>query len=94
MISRIANAVGALEGLSYLLTVVAGVGCLGYVAITWVIHLVSEGKYLVAVVSACGVLSVSALAAVRVPIALWLFFGTAAVLGTVFLMGAGNIVMP
>jgi hypothetical protein len=94
MIGRFANAAGVLEGLSYLLTVVAGVGCLGYVAFTWVVHFVSEGKYLIAGVSGFGVLLVSAFAAVRIPIALWIFFGSAAVLGTVFLMGAGNIVMP
>ncbi len=94
MISRIANAVGALEGLSYLLTAVIGVGCIGYVAVTWAIHLVNTGQYLVAAASALGVLTVSAFAAVRVPIALWLFFGTAAVLGTAFLMGAGNVVLP
>jgi hypothetical protein len=94
LIGRFANAAGALEGLSYLLTVVAGVGCLGYVAFTWVVHLISEGKCLVAGVSFFGVLFVSAFAAVRIPIALWLFFGSAAVLGTAFLMGAGNFVMP
>ena len=33
MISRIANAVSSLEGLSLLLTVIVGVGCLAYVAV-------------------------------------------------------------
>lgn len=94
MISRIANAFGALEGLSYLLTAVVGVGCIGYVAVTWTIHLVNSGQYLVAAASALGVLTVSTFAAARVPIALWLFFGTAAVMGTAFLMGASNVVLP
>jgi hypothetical protein len=94
MISWIANVVGGLEGLSYLLTALAGVGCLGYVAVTWVIHLTNNGQYLVATATALGVLTVSAFAAVRVPIALWVFFGTAALLGTAFLMGAGDVVLP
>ena len=94
MISWIANFVGGLEGFSYLLTVVVGVGCLGYVAVTWVIHLVNNGQHLVAAAAVVGTLTVSAFAAVRVPVALWLFFGTAAVLGTVFLMGAGSVVLP
>jgi len=47
MISWIANVIGGLEGLSYLLTAVVGVGCLGYVAVTWVIHLVNSGQQFV-----------------------------------------------
>ena len=94
MIARIANALGSLEGLSYLLTVAVGVGCLGYVGFTWVIHLVNTKQYLVAAALAVCSLAVSAAAVVRIPIALWLFFGTAAVLGTLFLMGAGEFVLP
>jgi hypothetical protein len=94
MISWIANVVGGLEGLSWLLTAVVGVGCLGYVTVTWVIHWVDSGQYLIAAVTALGVLAVSAFAVVRVPIALWIFFCAAALLGTAFLMGAGNVVLP
>ena len=94
MISRIANAVGSLEALSYLLTVIAGVGCIGYVAVTWAIHLVNTGQYLVAAAAAVAVSLVSAAAAARIPIALWLFFGAAAVLGTAFLVGAGDVMLP
>jgi len=94
MISWMANFVGGLEGLSYLLTALVGVGCLGFVAVTWVIHFINNGQYLVATATALGVLTVSAFAAVRVPIALWVFFGTAALLGTAFLMGAGDVVLP
>lgn len=94
MISWIANIIGGLEGLSYLLTAVVGVGCLVYVAVTWVVHLVNSGQHLVAAAVVVGAVTVSVFAAVRVPVALWLFFGTAAVLGTVFLMGAGSVVLP
>jgi hypothetical protein len=78
----------------YLLTAVFGVGCIGYVAIAWAIHLINTAQYSVAATSAIAVLTVSAFAAVRMPVALWLFWGTAATLGTFFLMGAGNVVLP
>jgi hypothetical protein len=94
MIGRIANAFGALDALSCFLSVVVGVGCIGYVVVTWAIHLVNTGQYFVATASALVVLTVSAFAAVRVPIALWLFFGSAALLGTAFLIGAGSVVLP
>lgn len=94
MIRKLANVADGLEGISYLLTAVVGVGCLGYVAVTWVLHWIRNGQYLVAMATALCVLAVAVFAAVRVPVALWLFFGTAALLGTAFLMGAGNVVLP
>ncbi len=94
MIRWISDLTSGLEVLSYFLTVVLGVGCIAYVTFTWVIHWVHNGQYLAAATSTLGVLTVSAFAALRMPIALWLFFGTAAVLGTVFLMGSGNVVLP
>lgn len=94
MIRRIANLVDCLDGLSFLASLVFGIGCLGYVAIIWVMHFASNGQYLIAAASAIGVLLVSALAAARVPIALWLFFGAVVVLGTAFLGGMEHVVMP
>lgn len=94
MIRKLANVADGLEGLSYLLTAVVGVGCLGYVTVTWVVHWIHNGQYLVAMATALCVLAVSVFAAFRVPVALWLFFGTAALLGTAFLVGAGNVVLP
>lgn len=94
MIRKLADITYGLEGLSYLLTAVVGVGCLGYVTVTWVLHWIRNGQYLIAMATALCVVTVSVFAAVRVPVALWLFFGTAALLGTAFLMGAGNVVLP
>ncbi len=82
------------DALFLLLTVVAGVGCIGYVAMTWVLHFVNAGQYLAVAALASVLVTVSAFAAVRVPIALLLFFGTAAVLASAFSMGAGNVVLP
>lgn len=94
MISRVANAIGSLEALSYFLTALVGVGCIGYVTLTWVIHLANTGQNVVAAAVAIGVLLLSGAATVRIPVALWLFFGSAAALGTAFMMGAGSIVLP
>lgn len=94
MIRWIADLMAGLEVLSYFLPVVLGIGCIAYVTFTWVIHWVNNGQYLAAATSTLGVLTVSAFAALRIPIALWLFFGTAALLGTVFLMGSGHVVLP
>ena len=94
MITRIANAVGSLEALSMLLTVVVGVGCLAYVVVRWEIYFFSTGQYLVMGAIAAAALLLSVTAAVRIPIALVLFFGGAAAVGTAFLMGAGNVVLP
>lgn len=94
MISRIANAVSSLEGLSLLLTVIVGVGCLAYVAVSWEIYFVRGGQYLAGTALAIDALVLSLAAAVRIPIALVLFFGEAAAIGTAFLLGAGDVILP
>ena len=94
MISRIANAVGSLYGLSMLLTVISGVGCLAYVAVHWGIYFVRSERYLVGGAIAVVAFALSVAAAVRIPIALVMFFGGAAAIGTAFLVGAGNVVLP
>ena len=94
MISRIANLVSSVEGVIYLLTAIVGVGCIGYVAASWVIYFVNTGQYLVAATFAFALLAITVFAAVRVPIALWCFFGTTAVLGTAFFHGLGYLMLP
>jgi len=94
MISRIANAVSSWEGISLFLSVLIGVGCLAFVAFSWGMHFVGSGKYFAAGGIALGSLVVSLAAVARVPVALVLLFGTAVIVGTAFLVGAGNVVMP
>lgn len=94
MISRIANAVGSLEGISMLLTVILGVGCLAYVAVSWEIYFIRSGQYLVGTAIAIAAVALSVAAAIRIPIALVFFFGAAAAIGTAFLVGVGDILLP
>lgn len=94
MISRIANLVGNLEGLSLLFTVIAGVGLLGYVGFTWLIYLVGQGQYLIAVSISLLSLPLVAGAFLRIPIAQIVVFGCAVICGTAFLMGYGNVLLP
>lgn len=94
MISRIANLVTAWDGLWLILTVIAGVGLLGYVGVAWLIHFVSEGRYLfTAVVSVLLLVSVSA-ALLRIPAAQIAVLGGAIICGAAFLMGFGNALLP
>ena len=94
MIRRIANAVSTLEGLSLLLSVLFGVGCLAFVGVNWGIHFVSLGQYLAAgaIVLVSVVIALAAMA--RIPAAQILLFGSAVVIATAFSLGASNLVMP
>jgi len=93
-LDRIAGLVGSLEGLGLLVTVVAGVGVLGYVGVSWLIHLVGHAQYLVA--STAGLLGLLAIGAAfaRIPAAQIVVFGGAAVCGTAFLSGYGSVLLP
>lgn len=94
MISRISNLVTAWDGLWLILTVIAGVGLLGYVGVTWLIYLVGEGRYLfAAVVSALLLVSISG-ALLRIQVARIAVLGGAVICGTAFLMGYGNALLP
>lgn len=94
MKSWIAIIAGGLQLLPYILPALVGVGCIGYVTVTWVMYFVFTEQYLVAVVISLSALLVSAFALVRIPFALFFFFGAAAILGSAFLTGAGSLVLP
>lgn len=93
-LDRIAGFVGTLEGLGMLVTVVAGIGVFGYVAVAWLIHFVSHAQYLAA--ATAGLLGLLAVAAAfaKIPAALIVVFGSAAVCGTAFLSGYGSALLP
>jgi len=93
-LDRIAGFVGTLEGLGLLVTVIAGVGVLGYVGVSWLTHFVGHAQYLAA--GAAGLLGFLAMAAAfaRIPAALIVVFGGAAVCGTAFLSGYGSVLLP
>lgn len=90
----VAGSLGSLEGLALLLTVVAGVGLLGYVGVSWLVHLVARAQYVAA--GAAGLLGLFAVAAAfaRIPVALIVVFGGAAVCGAAFFSGNGNVLLP
>jgi len=93
-VDQIAGVAGTLEGLGLFVTVIAGVGLLGYVGVSWLVHFVAHTQYLAA--SAAGLLGLLAVAAAfaRIPAALIVVFGGAAVCGTAFLSGYGDVLLP
>jgi hypothetical protein len=94
VISWIARSASSLEGLGFLFTLMFGVGGLGYLAATWITHFLRGGMYVAAGLTAVGAGVLSAAAAFRIPIALVLFFGAAAIAGIAFLGGYGRVLLP
>jgi hypothetical protein len=94
MITRFANFISDLDGLWFLLSLILGVGVLGYVSVTWLVHLAGAGQYLVALGLAGLSLASVALALFRVPFAQIIVLGCAIVCGTAFLLGYGNVLLP
>jgi len=91
MLKRITDLAGLWYLLSLVATVLVGIGGLGYVGFKWLVHFAQGGQYW-----ACGVLLLVGLAtlsfaALRVPLALFLLFGGAALLGTSYVVGAANV---
>lgn len=93
-LDRIAGFGGSLDALGMLVTVIAGIGVLGYVVVSWLIHFVSHAQYLAA--SAAGIFGLLGFAAAfaRIPAALIVLFGSAAVCGMTFLSGYGSTLLP
>lgn len=94
MISRIANLISDLEGTGFLLTLIFGAGLLGYLGITWLIHLAKVGSYFVALAVAVSLSASVALALLRIPLAQIVVLGSAIICGTAFLLGYGNVLLP
>lgn len=94
MISRLARFVGDLEGLGFLVTLIIGVGLLGYVGMSWLSHLASTGQYELALAVAGSLLAAVVTALLRIPLAQIFVLGSAMVCGTAFLLGYGNVLLP
>ena len=75
-------------------TVFVGVAGIGYVVCMWVMHFIESGNYIAGSSVVLGGLVIAILAALRVPLALYVFFGVVALLGTAFLVGAQNLLLP
>jgi hypothetical protein len=94
MVSRILDFFSSIDGLVIFLTVVAGIGLLGYVGASWLIYLVGQSQYFFAA-GICGVtILLAATSIARVPAALIVLFGSAMACGTGFLLGYSHVFMP
>lgn len=94
VLKRIADLAGLWYSLSLVATVLVGIGGLGYIGFKWFAYFAQGGQY-----AACGVLLVVglatlSLAALRVPLALFLLFGGASLVGTAYFVGATNVLLP
>jgi hypothetical protein len=85
---------GSLDVLSALLSVVAGIACMAFVAAKWILHLASLGSYWMAFVVAATALVLCAGAIVRIPLALFILFGGAVIVGTAFFGGYAQWLLP
>lgn len=94
MISRIADAVTAIDGLSFLLAILFGVGAMCFVAVSWIAYFASDARYLPAVAVGLGSALLGIGALLRVPLALVGVFGSAAALAAAFGVGAQGILFP
>ncbi len=91
---RIGDMAGLGELLEVAITVLVGIGGLGYVGFTWLMSFVHRGQYFAAVALVFVATVILSLAVARVPLALFILFGGAAVIGTTFFIGVGNIFLP
>lgn len=80
--------------LDSILSLTLGVGVLGFVGATWVVHLIHAGNHGAALALAATVLALSVLAVLRVPLAQLLVVVGAALCGSAWAMGYGSWLMP
>jgi low affinity Fe/Cu permease len=94
MITRIANFVGEIEGLWILLTIVLGVGALGYVEYAWFVYLLNHGRFITLTVFGIFTFISVVAAFARIPIALIVVLGCATVCGVALLSGYSDVLLP
>jgi hypothetical protein len=88
------DAWSSLDGLEFVVQILGGVACIGFVGAAWLVHWVHEGRYLLAICASISVALLSLAAIGHVPIALIVFFGVAVVLGGMFVSGTSDFVLP
>ncbi len=94
VLRRLWNAYVSWEGLWFLVLVILGTGCILYVGVSWLVHWIHRGRYLLALCASISMVLFVVAAAGRVPIALAVVFAVAVTLGTLFLSGNGDAVLP
>ncbi len=94
LIGAIVDIEVSLQFLGIVVSILVGLGVFGYVTVTWLLHLIEKGHYVVSFGLSVVLLAAAAGAIARIPIAMLLVFGSAMVCGTAFLLGAGNVLLP
>lgn len=84
----------SLQALSFVVTVLAGLGVFGYVTVSWFLHLLEERHYvlsfgLLVVTLAAGIGTIA-----RIPVAMLAVFGSAMICGTALFLGVGHVLLP
>lgn len=93
-ISGVLDFLLGLEGFVDLLAILAGIGCLGYVLMTWTLHFLQQERYGIgALISVIGLL-VAGAALIRVPAAVIAVLGGAVVCAMAFFGGMDNVLLP
>ena len=92
--TRAIDAPLALDGIAWVLALLAGFAGVYYVFATWALHWLATGHYalLACVASSLGLLSLAAI--LRIPAALIVLFGAAAVVATALSMGVPDALLP
>ena len=80
--------------LGLIATVLLGIVGLGLVGFEWLMHFASGGRYIASALVVLVGLAVFVFAAFRMPIALYLLFGGAMLVGTAYVVGAINVLLP
>ena len=94
MLKRTVDLVASLEGIGLIATLILGIGCLGFVSVTWVLHLLGTDHIMTGGIVAVAAFALAAAALARVPVALLLVLCSAVVVGAAFLSGASQLVLP
>lgn len=87
-------AIDVADLLGPILGVVAGLGLLGYVVVSWVMHFFQHGHFAIGIATACAWLVMVALALARSPAGMVLVFGSAIVCTVAFFGGYARLLMP
>ncbi len=82
------------ESTAYFFGVIAGIAVVGYVVSNWFLAFWSRGSYAAALAFSLAGILLAGLAMARVPIALIVVFGGAAVSATAFFSGHLNLLLP
>ena len=91
---RLWDAYLSLDGLWLLVQIVLGLGCIGYIGASWLLHWLHDGRYFLALFASISLGLLTAAAIVRIPIALAIVFGAAMMFGVMFATGNGDAVLP